>query len=56
MSCANPIAVSEKRCGLLQRWHLECSDRTGDDGKFMARILIVDDSPSQLVGLKRIVE
>jgi twitching motility two-component system response regulator PilH len=31
-------------------------EREGRNGKIMARILIVDDSPSQLVGLKRIVE
>ena len=39
---------------------LECVVRTsgfiGANGISMARILIVDDSPSQLVGLKRIVE
>ena len=39
---------------------LECVVRTsgfiGANGIYMARILIVDDSPSQLIGLKRIVE
>jgi twitching motility two-component system response regulator PilH len=31
-------------------------DETAGDSHLMARILIVDDSPSQLLGIKRIVE
>jgi len=37
----------------MRRPHMQTS---GFNGIFMTRILIVDDSPSQLIGLKRIVE
>lgn len=42
--------------GAFGRASLECRETLGLLGFEMARILIVDDSPSQLLGLKRLVE